>query len=584
MRPKRRERARTTGLLRRPTRPQCATQAKRREFVGGLPGAPVLVKGTGVERTSGPSARRTSAAARVGLVFFGLLVGVGMLLVAEGLLRLAGVAPARRDPFAGFGDSRPVFERVERKDGMAVWRTAVARGLPHSEEFLADKPADGFRVFVVGESSAAGVPYPATQAFSAWLARRLQGSLPGRPIEVVNAAIPGYASRRVLGVVREVTAYEPDLLIVYAGHNEFAESRQYQHLLEMDPRLFRLRVLLSSTRLYGVLERALGWDAPRQVDFDDIEDAKQMFAVADERLAGTAYPSERERGWGEQHYRWNLEEMARLMQDSGARTVFVSLGQNFSDWAPGASQHRAGLEAAELARWEEQVAAGRGHAVAGDCARALDSFEQAIEIDDQHAQLYFELAVCAERQGERQRAALAYLRASNLDRVPHGAPSSFNDIIQEAAESSNSLFVDGAAALAAGSSRPLPGDDLFVDPMHPNLRANQILAASIADALRQAGLPAPSAEWAEAPQDPPVEEILAADPSLRRQERLVRAASCALARRDACALAELDVVLADEPEHAWARQLREVVARRSSPGEVPGLALKRPPSSTRPPS
>ncbi len=517
-----------------------------------------------------PAAGRSSPWARLGLVLLGIGLGLSTLLVAEGVLRLAGVPAAQRDPFAGFGATRPVFTRAQRADGTPVWRTDPARGLPHVEEFLVEKPPGAFRVFVVGESSAAGVPYPASQAFSAWLARRLVAALPGRVVEVVNAAVPGYASRRVLGVVRELAAVQPDLLIVYCGHNEFAESRQYAHLLAMDPRLFRLRALAATTRLYGALERALGWDKTPRVNFDDIDDAGQMFAVADERLAGKAYADERERRWGELHYRWNLEEMAGAMRAAGARTLFVSLGQNFADWAPGASAHRGDLRRDERERWERLVAAARGDAASGDCALAIPKFEQALAVDDEVAQAHFELARCAEQLGDAARAARHYRRASDLDRVPHGAPSAFDSSVREVARDTDSLFLDGGAVLATASARPLPGDDLFVDAMHPNLHANQLLAAAIAETLRDAGIPEDAGQWRTGYRDPPVGGVLAGDPTLRRQERLVRAASCVLARRDACALAELEAVLAQDPDHAWARQLRAVIRQRaSSAAELP---------------
>ena len=182
-------------------------------------------------------------------------------------LRVAGVGgdAGRYVPFAGFSRSVPMFERAERADGTPVWRTARARRVRTPQEFLADKPANGFRVFVVGESSAAGVPYTSAHAFSAFLAQRLQSALPFLAIEVVNAAVPGYGSRRMLPVVEDIALHQLDLLILYAGHNEFAEPRYYAHLVDMDPRLFRLWEWLAQTRLYrlaaqlpvvGVRERA----------------------------------------------------------------------------------------------------------------------------------------------------------------------------------------------------------------------------------------------------------------------------------------------------------------------------------------
>ncbi len=76
------------------------------------------------------------------------LVTLALVAAIEAGLRLAGyraAAPAIGDPFLNL---TPFFERTTRSDGVAVMRRRDGE-----VEFLADKPANGFRVFVLGESS-----------------------------------------------------------------------------------------------------------------------------------------------------------------------------------------------------------------------------------------------------------------------------------------------------------------------------------------------------------------------------------------------------------------------------------------------
>ena len=92
-----------------------------------------------------------------------------LLVSIELALRALGVGGGRpaHDPFAGFSHVVPLFEPVTRPDGTAVFalsaarlRSATGRAITHPQhQFLAAKPAGTFRIFVVGESSAAGVPY-----------------------------------------------------------------------------------------------------------------------------------------------------------------------------------------------------------------------------------------------------------------------------------------------------------------------------------------------------------------------------------------------------------------------------------------
>jgi len=508
--------------------------------------------------------------ARIGLIGFGVGLGVASLVVVEVVLRVAGVGDeaGRYDPFAGFSRTVPMFEPATRADGTAVLRTARARKVRTPQEFLAAKPANGFRVFVVGESSAAGVPYTSAHAFAAFLASSLRAALPDRHVEVVNAAVPGYGSRRMLPVVEDIALHEPDLLILYAGHNELAEPRYYAHLVDMDPRLFRLWEWLAQTRLYRLAAQlpvvgVAAEPAPPRFDFETLDNPLQMFAVRTEHLDG-AYPSDRERAWAEQHYRFNVEQMVATMQRAGARVMLVTIGQNLAGWAPGGSAHRADLGPEQARAWEIAYARGETLAARGDCAGALAAYDEALALDDQHAGLHFAKARCLARLERYDEARTQYLAASDLDRMPHGAPSRFNEVLREVANERGALFVDAAAVLEQASPHGLVGDELFVDLVHPNLEANQRIAAAIVDGLRAAGVPAPATDWRDVPPPPDAAALRAADPSLATQELLVRASACLLAKRDACARDAIDAALAHDPSNAHARQLRDGMARRAA--------------------
>lgn len=487
------------------------------------------------------------AARALGLVAYWLAASLGLLVATELALRLTGLgtgAPAY-DPFAGFASGVKLFVPATRPDGVAIFRVSAAR-LQASEptsserEFLAEKPAGGFRVFVLGGSTAAGFPYPPAYGPGAWLERRLRAALPGRPIEVVNAALPGYGSRRVLLVAREVAAYGPDLLVVSCGHNEWAERRYYSHLIEMDRRLFRLRERLLTTRLFTLLShvsRLWRSDAGslRGLVASERREFGEMFAVLSRRAAGQGYATPQEIRQRDALYRANLEEIVRAGRGAGAHVALLTLVQNLADWAPGASAHRPDLAPAAERRWDELVARGDRAAEAGDCASALDLWNRALAVDDDYAALHHRVADCHRLRGEIAPARRHYRLASDLDRVPHGAPSYFDDVIREVARTGGALVVETEAALREASSDGLVGAEFFNEFVHPNLRGYQRIGAAIASALREAGIPEAPERWAElGAADPTPEELIAAHPELRIREHLARRNVCAVARRPRC--------------------------------------------------
>jgi lysophospholipase L1-like esterase len=493
---------------------------------------------------------RVSAWTRLGFVTYWLAAGVACLAALELLLRVlgAGEGPPAYDPMVGFSAAVPLFEPAERADGIPIFRVSPARLLNETgaepmreREFRAEKPSNGFRVFVVGESSAAGHPYPPAYAFGAWLERRLQADLPDLSVEVVNAAVAGYSSRRALVALREITSFQPDVVIVYSGHNEWAERRYYSRLIEMNPWLFRLRERLCSTRLFTVASHWLSphRESPREALERFVAGQRQefteMFAVFSRRVEGGSYATPEQIAQRDGLYRLNLEEIARTAQEAGAHVVFLTLSQNFADWSPGASTHRPGLTDPEAAGWQALFAEGERAAAGGDCRAALAAWDRALAIDDEYALLHYRIAGCQRALQQWDLARAQYRRASDLDRVPHGAPTHFNDWIRSIAARSGALVVDTDALLASASEHGLVGDDLIVEFVHPNLRAHQLIAAEIERVLRGAGIPRPASDW-RTPMwvDPSPEQLVAENPSLRVREHESIRLVCLVARRMDC--------------------------------------------------
>src|SRR3569623_1407509 len=151
-----------------------------------------------------------------------LLLPVLFFLLLEGGLRLFN-----------YGDNLDLFDPepagYSDKDILMV-NPIVARRFftkgeytpqPPYELFANQKPANGYRIFVMGESTTAGWPYPNNEVFSRILNQRLADAFPDKYIEVVNVAISAVNSYTLLDFMDEVLAQKPDAIIIYTCHNEF---------------------------------------------------------------------------------------------------------------------------------------------------------------------------------------------------------------------------------------------------------------------------------------------------------------------------------------------------------------------------
>ena len=191
---------------------------------------------------------------------FASLATAGFFLLLEGLLQLCGVEPAyvRDDAYAGFVSHIPHFVSAKSDDGTELLAVAPSKSRVLNEiTFAPKKPASTFRIVCLGGSTTYGRPFFDKTSFAGWLREFLPAADPAQNWEVINAGATSYASYRVAGVMQELAQYQPDLFIIYTGHNEFLERRTYEQLLKQSPWLRDALSLASHSRTMTAIRGTL---------------------------------------------------------------------------------------------------------------------------------------------------------------------------------------------------------------------------------------------------------------------------------------------------------------------------------------
>ncbi len=83
------------------------------------------------------------------------------------------------------------------------------------------KTKNTFRILCIGESSMFGVPYQMTANIPGMVRRQLQHLYPEKEIEVVNLGASAINTNVILHLTKEFLRLQPDLVLIYTGHNEF---------------------------------------------------------------------------------------------------------------------------------------------------------------------------------------------------------------------------------------------------------------------------------------------------------------------------------------------------------------------------
>ncbi len=447
---------------------------------------------------AGPPARTIPLWQRLLLLVVSTALFLGLIELALGL---AGFRPKLydEDPYVGFSSVLPLFARQEAPGGGAVWRTAPGKlRLFNDQSFPTGKAAGTYRIFCVGGSTTYGRPYDDRTSFCGWLREMLPVADPSRRWEVVNAGGVSYASYRVALLMEELAGYEPDLFVIYSGHNEFLESRTYEHILATPRAVRGLGALAAHTRLYAALD-----DAFARLRKAGAEPAGERSVL--EAEVGTATelavgPSAYERDPEQrrailEHYRFNLARMVDIARSAGAGAILVEPAANLRHQSPFRSQHGDGVAPADAQRCEAAVAAARSALAANDPDAAERAILEALDIDDRWADGHFVAGRMFYREGRPREARAAYERALVEDVCPLRAAPDMLEIVADVAADREAPLVHFARWAEDHSPDGIPGEELFLDHVHPTIAAHRELAALLVEEMVAEGIVRPVAGW-----------------------------------------------------------------------------------------
>lgn len=383
----------------------------------------------------------------------------------------------------------PAFE-LAVENGVKVYRrTSHHRLLLGGQSFLQDKPVNGYRVFILGGSAASGWPYEIGDFnISHLLEKKLKIAYPDKIIEVINAAGGTYGSHRVRLLFDELIEYQPDLIVLYSGNNEFLENFVFR------------RSLLAPPWKYSATIR-LGYDLYRQFDNFKPEYHVDSYTVADQTTNRIAYafgkvsPYRSDPEQFEQikeHYRDNLSHIVGTARKRGVQSVILNVPVNLKDWIPNSSRHTPDLPLAALKLWQENFRNGYERLESKDYAGAIKFLSQAVAIDDEHAETHYYLGVARLRRGELEAAKESFNKALERDAYPFRALPQFQKIIQDLSLEEQVPLVDAVGALEAQTTDRIIGLDVLLDYVHPKESSQEIIAQQIMQTLFEKGfLPQP---------------------------------------------------------------------------------------------
>jgi lysophospholipase L1-like esterase len=347
------------------------------------------------------------------------------------------------------------------------------RRAPVATPFPAIKRPGTVRIFVLGASTLVGFPNPAGTGFPRFLELLLADVYPEQRFEVVNCGVTAVNSHCLLDFAGEVLGYDADLLIIYAGHNEFAgpygPSTPFAHVGNARP-LIRSHMFLQRSHLYSALQelsfalpRWLGQPAPAF----NLQLVTRQVGVFDEAHARTV-----------DNFRDNLADILTAAAQRKVPVLLGTLVSNLKDFYPlrSACGDAGGAEGQQIG---PRLAGLRGHTQAAE-----NYLRSVLQEAPECAAAHFELGRLYLGTGRLALARAAFVTARDLDRLPLRAPSILNQVIRETGRSGGSVLVrDVEAAFSEASPDGIVGNELLTEYLHPTVRGHYVLGRNLVDGL-----------------------------------------------------------------------------------------------------
>jgi tetratricopeptide (TPR) repeat protein len=314
------------------------------------------------------------------------------------------------------------------------------------DAFKKVKTDSTFRIFVMGGSSAAGFPYAYNATFPKYIERKLKKLYPEINIEVINLGITAHNSYTIADLADDVISQNPDLVIIYAGHNEYYGVLGVGSSASFGSSITVAKIMISLNQLktYQLLRNFLAW-VMSSLDSEDktvnIENETLMSRMIGESAIG--YDSETFNN-GIEQFRINMREFIEEISNEEINILFGNIVSNLKQ----------------------------------------KPFVSLSESDQLNADSLFSAGLQMQEEENFSDAKDNFHLAKEYDALRFRAPEKINEIIEELCSEYNIQQVDIKSAFESTSKNQIIGYNLMVDHLHPNIDGYNLIGEKFFKAMK----------------------------------------------------------------------------------------------------
>ncbi|PKG99324.1 hypothetical protein [Paraglaciecola sp. MB-3u-78] len=388
---------------------------------------------------------------------------------------------------AGYGYSYPLFIEAQGISGYLQPNPNLIKRYFHKPQLAPDvspdtvlfkqqKPQDSFRIVIQGGSTAAGFPYGRFGSLTGMLQQRFKRLYPDKNIEIISTAMASVNSYTLRDTVREIIKIQPDLVLIYAGHNEYlgvmgvgsVYASNGGHLANL------LFLALKEVRVFQLIQQLYyAMFDPQAEEFENQgagQSQSLMAKVAKEKNIAMSSPLYQA---GISQFEDNLRSILSDYQNANIKVLISSLAANEVGQAPFASEKNADVSALQKVF------------KSGQFKQSIILGKTAINLYPNSADAHYLLAKSFLNVGQISQAKEHFIRASDLDLLRFRAPSEFNQIIRQLSHQYQASWVDAQTFIREHTQSGLIGNQVMFEHLHPNKQGYFLLAEAFIKSIVQ---------------------------------------------------------------------------------------------------
>lgn len=317
------------------------------------------------------------------------------------------------------------------------------------------KLSNTYRVICIGSSSMLGTPYQLTTNIPSIVRKQLRHLYPEKEIEVINLGAAAINSNVMLDLSKKAVGFDPDLILIYMGHNEFygPEGIGASLILKHFPSTIPLKYSLQDLWLVKIFETMLSPEKKPSAEHNLMKQVSQNSGIhLSSPQADRIFSL----------FESNASQMLDLFHDRHIPVIMSDLSSNLL--FPPFQYDTSDVLKNHLSEFGEVRQAFEKNDYTGISSLVT----KLLGLDSANALLNYAAGKVMASMDSAVSARKFFIRAKDEDLLKFRAPSQINSIIRKVAAEHNVLFISSDSMMSALSPHGIPGQNLFLEHLHPN--------------------------------------------------------------------------------------------------------------------